>query len=113
MQDSFKCLATASLQAYIWYVMKERKLMVVFWEDITSSDDSWQGEDEAITWAEHADSIVRQVGFLLSEDEDYIILTGSYIPGLDQVGTTTRIPRAVIKYVAEMTIDAFKVNTQK
>jgi hypothetical protein len=83
---------------------KERKILVVYWNDITSTDSAWRSEEDALEWSDSADSIVRQVGFLLSQDEDYLTLICSYIPALELVGTTIRIPKPTIKSITEIMI---------
>lgn len=88
--------------------MKERKLVLIEWEDIYTTSSEWRTEDDAIIEIDSTESVVRQVGFLLTEDGDYVVLTCSYIPGLDLVGTTIRIPRAVVKYMKEIPFDEFK-----
>lgn len=82
--------------------MEERKLIYCLWEDITSGDDGWKTEDDALSWSDTTDSIVRQTGFLLSKDQDYLLLTCSYIPALDLVGEVIRIPIAAIKVYKEI-----------
>ena len=88
--------------------MEERKLVLVLWEDITASDTSWRELEDAQDWADETDSIVRQTGFLISRDQDYLVLACSYIPGLDLIGAVVRIPVPTIKYIKELTIDEFK-----
>lgn len=82
--------------------MEERKLILIQWVDITSTDGNWRSTEEALEWSDSADSIVRQTGFLVTQDEDYITLTCSYIPGMDLVGTTIRIPKVCIKSITEI-----------
>jgi len=88
--------------------MKEHKLVYVEWIDIASTDSNWRSEEDATDWADETDSIVRQTGFLLSKDDEFLILACSYIPGLEFVGTTIRIPVVTIKYIKDIQIDKFK-----
>lgn len=88
--------------------MEERKIVLVEWEDICSTDTNWRDVEEAQDYADETDSIVRQTGFLISKDQDYVVLVCSYIPGLELVGATVRIPVSTIKYMRELTIDEFK-----
>lgn len=88
--------------------MEERKIVLVEWEDICSTDSGWRSEEDALEWSDGANSIVRQIGFLLSQDEDYLTLTCSYLPGMELIGTTIRIPKPTIKYIKELTFDDFK-----
>lgn len=88
--------------------MKERKLVLVFWEDITSTDTNWREEEDAMTWADEVDSIVRQTGFLISKDNDYLVLACSYIPKLELIGSVIRIPISTIKHYQEFEFESFK-----
>jgi hypothetical protein len=84
--------------------MEEKKLIYCKWLDITSGDDGWKTEEDALDWADTTDSVVRQTGFLLSKDQDYLVLCCSYIPGLELVGTTVRIPIPAIQEYHEIPI---------
>lgn len=86
---------------------EERKLVLVFWEDITSTDSNWRTPDEGLDWSNEEVSIVRQIGFLLDKDENYVTLICSYLPP-ELVGTVIRIPVSTVKYIKEITIDQFK-----
>lgn len=81
-----------------------RKLIYCQWLDITATESGWRTQEEAENWADEVDSIVHQTGFLISKDEDYLILACSYIPGLDLIGTTVRIPTSTIKLYKELEI---------
>jgi hypothetical protein len=83
---------------------KDRKLIYCEWLDITTTDSNWRDISDAEDWADEVDSIVKQIGFLISKDEDFLVLACSYIAGLQLVGTTVRIPMVVIKTIKELTI---------
>ena len=68
----------------------------VIWEDIVSTDSGWHSLDVVKDWVDTQNSMVTQVGFLLREDENYIILMDSYFQD-GTLGAVTRIPRGVIK----------------
>jgi hypothetical protein len=85
----------------------ERRIVLVEWEDILATDTNWRDENDAQDWVDESESIVRQVGFLLSKDENYISLLCSYLPET-AVGSVTRIPMTVVKYIKELTFDEFK-----
>ena len=85
-------------------ISKDRKIIVVDWVDICSTDSAWRTTEEALEWSDSADSIVKQVGYLITQDEDYLTLACSYIPEMDLVGTTIRIPKPTIKSIKELTI---------
>jgi hypothetical protein len=83
---------------------KDRKLIYCEWLDITTTDSNWREISDAEDWADEVDSIVKQTGFLISKDDDFLVLACSYISGLQLVGTTVRIPMVVIKTIKELTI---------
>ena len=85
--------------------MEELKLIFCIWEDITSGEIGWKIVEEAQDWSDTTDSHARQVGFLVSKDDDYLVLTCSYIKGLDLIGEVVRIPTPSIKLIKEITID--------
>ena len=82
----------------------KHKLVYVEWEDIASTDSNWRTLDEALDWADETDSIVRQVGFLLSKDDEFLTLACSYIPDW-LIGTTIRIPMSTVKHFQEIELN--------
>ena len=86
---------------------EERKIVLVMWEDIISTDDNWRTPDEGLDWSASEQSIVRQIGYLLDKDENYVTICSSYLPP-DHIGTVIRIPMSTVKYIKEMTIEEFK-----
>lgn len=86
---------------------QERKLVLIEWEDITSSDSSWKEEEDALNWTDSIASIVRQIGFILDNDENHVSLVCSYFPG-SFVGTVTRIPKTTIKFMGELPYEDLK-----
>jgi hypothetical protein len=88
--------------------MEELKLVFVQWLDITSTDSNWRNLEDATDWADDVDSVVRQTGFLVGKDDEFLTLTCSYVPGLELVGTTIRIPMSVVKEYKEISIEDFK-----
>jgi hypothetical protein len=81
--------------------MEERKIVVILWEDIISTDTSWRDIEHAEDWVDESRSVVRQVGFLLSKDQNYVSLLDSYLPEFG-VGAVTRIPMSTVKYIKEI-----------
>ena len=72
-------------------------LVLVIWEDACSRS-SWEPIEESIEWADNAkeDWIVHEVGWLIKETPDYILLTPQV--GKDGVaGNMMKIPRGFIK----------------
>lgn len=82
----------------------KHKIVYVEWIDIASTDSGWRTLEEAMDWADETDSVVRQVGFFLDKDDDYLTLACSYIPDW-LVGTTIRIPMSTVKHYEVIEID--------
>jgi len=70
--------------------------VLVTWVDITSCDAAWMSLEEA---AEYAPSPIQTVGWIVEENEDYIVLIGSYSTEEDDrvCGSVCAIPRSVIE----------------
>lgn len=77
------------------------------WEDIVSSDTNWRDLDDAIHWVDSENGIVNQVGFMLENNDDYLILMDSFFSEGDTVGAITRIPKAVVKSIKKISIEEF------
>jgi hypothetical protein len=86
----------------------ENKLIYCEWEDITSTDSGWRTGEDAIEWSDSVKSIVRQTGFLIDQDENYLVLTCSYLPELELVGTTIRIPKATVTFIKEIPFKVYE-----
>jgi hypothetical protein len=87
--------------------MEERKVVLIEWDDIVSTGSDWDSPEERLNWSNSEPSVVRQIGFLLDKDENYITLCCSYLPP-EYIGTCVRIPIPAVKYIKELTIDEFK-----
>lgn len=85
--------------------MEELKLIFCIWDDIASGETGWKTMEEAQDWADTTDSYARQVGFLVSRDDDYLVLTCSYIQGLELIGEVVRIPVPSIKFIKEIAVE--------
>lgn len=83
--------------------IREYKIVYIEWEDITSTDSSWRTLEDALDWSNSEQSLVRQIGFLLDRDENYITLVCSYLPP-ELVGTAIRIPMSTVKRIEEITL---------
>lgn len=77
------------------------KLLLIEWLD-SASFDSWTATD---TLRKLKPSACQTVGFLLSEDEDYIVLAGSYAANShnDSACGAMCIPKCCITSQREMT----------
>ena len=49
-------------------------IVYVEWEDACSAPDKWVAESELGDWIEKGASLVKQVGFLLEKNKDFIVL---------------------------------------
>lgn len=78
-------------------------LVYVEWEYIVNTDSGWHNYDTVKEWVDNQDSIVSQIGFLLREDSNYIVLMDSYFKD-GTIGVVTRIPRGVIKKLVPIKI---------
>ncbi len=81
----------------------EYPLVLVEWVDIVNTTGEWQTAEQLLEWADQLESTVHHVGFVLKEDQDFVVLVDSYFPTTDpnnkhlsQMGTCTRIPRGCI-----------------
>ncbi len=78
---------------------KERKIAMVVWEDVVASDQNWRTEDDGIDWSDNESGLVNQVGYLLDQDEKYILLVDSFFPESDTIGALTRIPISLVRSI--------------
>lgn len=71
--------------------------VLVTWVDIVASDGSWRSLEEGLQW--NADT-VQQIGFVLRQDSNQLVLTDSYFVNQDSseqvVGYTVAIPSKVV-----------------
>lgn len=84
--------------------MKNYKLVSFKWADTTSpSEQSWFREQEAKDWAKNDSYWVHQVGFLIENKKEYILLAGNinvtHSAGEDLItlGHLIKIPTTWIK----------------
>jgi hypothetical protein len=70
---------------------------VITWEDIFELDGPWSTVRKAKKAAKQKESyLFKQVGFVIEETDEYILMT-SCIGAGEQVGSPTRLPKAVIR----------------
>jgi hypothetical protein len=76
--------------------MTEYNLIFIKWVDVCGDPEhGWKDENSTVEFFERKDNIVKEVGFVFSEDDDYINLIGAYMPS-DDIGLTrhrTKIPK--------------------
>ena len=93
--------------------MKEFRLVRIGWADAIENLDGWHTKKEALNWAKNDDWIVHQVGWILKETDDYILLSSkrnSASCGRDSTfGGLFKIPKPWIKYIIEIKAEAEKL----
>ncbi|HTA26186.1 MAG TPA: hypothetical protein VK809_00235 [Bacteroidia bacterium] len=55
------------------------------WCDAMSNNDSWETQDQIIAWADTENWVIRQVGFIIKETKEYILLASKYNPQDTQI----------------------------
>lgn len=83
------------------------KLVYIQWCDACSNNTAWLNHEEAIEWAKTHDWIVNQVGWILEETTEYILLAArtseeseefhSKVDGLIKIPTTWILKRVELK----------------
>jgi hypothetical protein len=73
------------------FLHENLKLVYLEWIDaIQDSDTDWLNEELTDEFFERDDNVVRESGFIWSEDEDYLYLVGKYMPGLSRTLSSNR-----------------------
>jgi len=57
--------------------MKAKPMIYLQWADATSPHDAWWTEEQALRWAKNDSYWIEQIGFLIEENRDYILLATS------------------------------------
>ncbi len=55
-----------------------KKLIYIEWEDAMDWNDRWRDEEEVLQWAQNDAWIVKQSGWLMKENKNYIVLASKY-----------------------------------
>jgi len=76
--------------------MKVKPLIYIEWGDAISNT-GWVSEDDAVAWADSEDWIVKNIGWVVKETKDYILLAGKYSEGSEEWGLVHKIPKTWIK----------------
>ena len=78
------------------------KLIYVKWKDAMASDTSWMSLDQAIEWGEDVCSDIDEIGYLIEENKEYILLASKINGGSEDsytmVACLMKIPK---KYIVE------------
>lgn len=76
------------------------KAVYIEWCDAITNENSWLSKSEAIEWAESKNWIVKHLGFIVKETDEYILIAGE-IGGMTSedplLGNVTKIPKTWIK----------------
>ncbi len=81
-------------------------LVYIEWCDAMINTNSWLSIEEAVEWAENKHWIVSEVGFLLKETKEYILLSNKknlYDKDNTEVGGIIKIPTTWIKKRIDLT----------
>jgi hypothetical protein len=80
----------------------------IIWDD-AESDSSWREEHEISL----KPTLAMTFGFLLAQNDDYVIIGDSYFLEGKVISNTTKIPRGMIKSMTEVTVKEKKVGKKK
>lgn len=68
------------------------------WEDISVCDETWANDDDITRWFEDSgNALVEQVGFVVYEDNDNVVICESFIEAMELYGNVTKVPKSVIR----------------
>jgi hypothetical protein len=73
----------------------KRQLVLVEWADAESHDD-WQESEDVGKWIKEKNFICREVGWVLEDNKDMLVLTSQIGDG-DLIGNRTKIPKPWIR----------------
>ena len=77
--------------------------MYIEWGDAISNT-GWMEKNDAIDWGENSDWIVKNVGWLLKETKEYILLAAKYSEGSKEYGLLHKIPKTWIRERKEINL---------
>lgn len=82
------------------------KLIYIEWQDCAYKQ-GWSTKEKAIEWAKDGGWHIRQIGFLLDETEDYVLLCDSWSPEDDwknkEYTGLVKVPKGWIKNRKDLT----------
>jgi hypothetical protein len=74
------------------------KLEVIIWEDISQAPETWSSAGDIELWyKDEAECLVDQVGYVIFEDNNNLLIADSYIESQQAYGNVHKIPKAVIR----------------
>ena len=84
------------------------KLFYIEWCDAMVSHDTWKTLDEAIEWADNDEWVISQVGWILNETDEHIVLACRKSNGgndnEDMFGGCFKIPKTWIRKRVQLSI---------
>ena len=86
---------------------KDFKLVAIGWADAMSNEgDSWHTYETAIEWAENDDFVTHQVGWIIKETKEYILICDKFNEPSggrpELLGGLVKIPTTWIRYREEI-----------
>lgn len=84
------------------------KAIYIEWADAFSNYESWVELEDAKEWADNEDWIVKQVGFVLKETDEYLLLATKLNPHKNTGDTTNvsgvfKLPKTWIRKRIDLT----------
>jgi len=82
------------------------KLIYIEWCDAISREEPWVDAETVIKWADNEDWLVEQVGFLIKETKEYLLIAGkksSYDKDNPEYGAILKIPLTWIRKRIDLT----------
>jgi len=76
--------------------------VLIKWVDITATDGGWRTYDEMLEWSEAQQDTVTQLGFIVYQDANKLVLTDSYFRNEDMIGYCVSIPKSTIIYIKKL-----------
>jgi hypothetical protein len=96
--------------------MKERKdfkLVAIGWADAMSNESGWKTYDEAVEWVEDDDFVTHQVGWIIKETKEYILMADKFNEPSggrpELIAGLFKIPKTWIRYREEIKLKIMKV----
>lgn len=84
------------------------RIIYIEWADAMQNYEGWQTAEEAKQWAQTDDWIIKQVGYVIEENNQYLLLGANKSKdtrtGEDQFGMIFKIPKPWIKYVETISV---------
>ena len=89
------------------------KLVYIEWLDAMSNLSTWIDEQDAVEWSESSEGLVKQVGWLIKEDKNCVLLAdrlGQINTGSPDLGGVFKIPSKWVK--KKVVISSSQISSQ-